>query len=160
VKTTRPPSPPPSPALGRGSDLLSLAARLIVGGVLCYAGFLKAVAPSAEFAAAIEAYHLFPTYMLDPIAFALPWIEMWIGIFLVAGFLVRPAAAAASALFVLFLGVVGSALARGIDLSSCGCFGTDLFSPRHTLIMDAGLLLISLALVVLKPRKHPLALDY
>ena len=140
-------------------SVTSLLLRLAVGSVLCYAGFLKAVAPSAEFAAAIEAYHLLPPFMLDPMAFALPWIEMWVGIFLVAGFMTREAAIAASVLFVLFLGVILSALTRGIDLASCGCFGSDVFSPRHTLVVDSFLLIFSLSLVFLKPSKELYALE-
>lgn len=133
--------------------------RLIVGGVLCYAGFMKAVAPYQEFAAAIEAYKILPSALLSPLAFSLPWVEMWVGIFLVAGFMTRQAAMAASVLFVLFLGAVVSALSRGIDLSSCGCFGGEIFSPRHTMVMDLILLVISITLTLLKSRKQRFALD-
>ena len=52
----------------RGHRHLALPlARLAVGGVLFYAGFIKALNP-AEFAAALEAYHLLPARLLTPLA--------------------------------------------------------------------------------------------
>src|SRR5690349_20923235 len=42
-------------------QIAALLARLLVAGILIFAGFLKAVAPRAEFAAAIHAYQLFPS---------------------------------------------------------------------------------------------------
>jgi uncharacterized membrane protein YphA (DoxX/SURF4 family) len=147
------------PSGGGGRPLVHLLLRLIVGGVLCYAGFLKATAPTAEFAAAIEAYHLFPSFLLTPTAYALPWIEMWVGLFLITGFLMRYAAWSASLLFVLFLAVVASALLRGIDLASCGCFGGEAFSPHYTILIDCVLLVFSILLVRLKPAQQRFALD-
>jgi hypothetical protein len=127
-------------------DYLSFLARIAVGGVLFYAGFMKAIAPAAEFAAVIDTYRLLPVEFLMPVAVALPWIEMWIGTFLIAGFETRYSAVASATLFGGFLLFLGSAILRKIDLTSCGCFGTNLLSPKETLGMDVVLLLLSIAL--------------
>ena len=42
---------------------LGLAARLIVGGVLVYAGAVKAAGPAEEFALVIGAYQVLPSDM-------------------------------------------------------------------------------------------------
>jgi putative oxidoreductase len=118
-------------------------ARALVGGILIYAGFMKAAGPSAEFAAAIAAYKILPAALITPASVALPYIEMWVGLFVLFGLYMRAAALAATFLFSLFLITLSSALLRGIDLASCGCFGADTLSPRYTIVMDAVLLALS-----------------
>jgi uncharacterized membrane protein YphA (DoxX/SURF4 family) len=151
-----------SPALIDSAPVASYGAlimRLVVGGILLYAGFLKAMAPTAEFVAAIDAYHLLPYKLIPPLAFGLPWIEMWVGIFLISGYAMRLSATLAAALFTVFFGVLGSAIARGIDLSSCGCFGSETLSPRQTIGLDAVLLMFSIGLALLSARPRPYSLD-
>ena len=124
-------------------DILCLITRLIVGAVLLYAGFMKAVGPSAEFAAILAAYKLFPPALIGPLSQGLPYVEMWVGLFILTGLYTRQAAFAAALLFTSFLITLLSSLLRGIDLVSCGCFGADALSPRHTLILDTVLLVLS-----------------
>src|SRR5258706_9787733 len=123
-------------------SLISLAG-ILVGGILIYAGFIKAAGPSAEFAAAIAAYKILPAAWATPLSVALPYMEMWVGLFILFGLYIREAAWVASVLFSLFLLALASALLRGIDLASCGCFGADALSPRYTLVMDTVLLALS-----------------
>ena len=98
-------------------EILCLAARVMIGGVLLYAGFMKATGPSAEFAALLEAYKLFPSSLLSPLSLAVPYIEMWVGLFLMAGLYTRQAALASALLFTAFIIAVGSTFARGIEAS-------------------------------------------
>src|SRR5450631_2051825 len=101
---------------------LGLIARLLIGGILCYSGFSKAVGPSAEFAATILNYHLVPSFVATGVAYVLPWMELYIGTMLVLGFKVSWSARLAQGLFGLFVMVLLSALLRGLDIESCGCF--------------------------------------
>ena len=140
-------------------DILVLLARLAIGATLLYAGFMKASGPTAEFAAVLEAYKLFPASLLSPLSIAVPYLEMWIGLFVLTGFYTRPAALCASLLFVVFILAIGSTLVRHIDLASCGCFGADALSPRRTIILDAAGLALSLALFKHARRSPPLSLD-
>lgn len=125
-------------------DLGLLLARLGVGGILIYAGFLKAVGPAPEFAALLGAYKLFPAPLLKPLSIGLPYVEMWVGLFLVTGFYTRWAALASSLLAAAFLISVGSTFARGIDLGVCGCFGPQSLTPKHTFALDIILLAFSI----------------
>lgn len=127
-------------------ERLFFACRLIVGGILIYAGFIKAVGSTGEFAAAIEAYKLIPAAWIKPFAIGLPYMEMWIGLFLAFGLFTRAAAAFSTLFFAVFFTAVGSALARGIDLATCGCFGADTFSPRYTILIDAIFLGLSIGI--------------
>ena len=133
--------------------------RAIVGGVLVYAGFMKAIGPSAEFAAILSAYKLLPAALVTPVSIALPFIEMWIGLFVLAGFWTRQAAVAAAVLFGVFFIALASTLIRGIDLASCGCFGPDAMSPRSTIMMDAALLGLSILIYRQAIVPPPLSLD-
>ena len=123
-----------------------LLARLIVGGVFVYAGFLKASGQTAEFAGLVAAYKILPAFLVVPFATGLPYVEMWVGLFILAGLYTRYAAVAAGILNTIFLAVLLSTFARGIDLVSCGCFGADALSPRYTLILDGVLIVLSLVI--------------
>ena len=107
-----------------------LAARLIVGAVLVYAGATKAAAPAEEFALVIQSYDVAPLSVALPLAGLLPWLEMLVGWALLLGVETTTAAAAAGAMFGLFLAALGSVVARGIPIPNCGCFGDAVhFTP-------------------------------
>jgi uncharacterized membrane protein YphA (DoxX/SURF4 family) len=136
------------------AGMTALISRLVVGGVLVYAGFMKAVGPAAEFAASIEGYKILTPGLITPLSLALPWVEMWVGLFILTGYYTRPAAGAAALMFLTFIGAMGSALLRNLNLYSCGCFGYDSFSPHYTILGDILLLSLSLALFF-ELYKHP-----
>ncbi len=136
------------------SDIICFCARVIVGSVLLYAGFMKAAGPSAEFAGIIAAYKILPPLMVAPFSIGLPYVEMWIGLFLLTGLYTRHAAVAAMTLCSFFFLALLSTRLRGIDLASCGCFGADALSPRYTLLLDAGLIALSLT-IYKQSRSYP-----
>lgn len=138
---------------------VSLLIRAVIGGVLIYAGFEKAVRPTAEFAAMISAYQIVPSQAAPVLALLLPYLEMWIGLFVLTGLFSRLAPAASAVLFALFLIALSSALLRGIDLVSCGCFGADTLSPKITLLMDSVLLTLSIVLYRIHGFPQPMTLD-
>jgi uncharacterized membrane protein YphA (DoxX/SURF4 family) len=133
-------------------DVVILLLRLGVGAVLIYSGASKAVAPSAEFAAALEAYKLLPVSVIPVIAMTWPWLELLVGTYLFFGYFTRLFAKVAAGLFCVFLIVLGSAIARGINPGSCGCFGAGLsFSIHQTALLDSVLLVASLIVSFFTP---------
>ena len=72
----------------RYQGLITFAARLILGGVLVVAGGLKAFSPS-ESASAVAAYKILPNQMAHILGYALPWLEIAIGLLLIIGVSVR-----------------------------------------------------------------------
>lgn len=105
-------------------DVIGLLARLLAGGVLIYAGFLKASAPAEEFAYAIETYKIVPAGLALFAALTVPWIEIYLGMFLAAGVFTRYSALSVGAVFLGFEGLLLQAIIRKLPVTSCGCFGS------------------------------------
>ena len=144
----------------RGWALAALAGRLLVGGALSLSGFLKLMSPPEEFAMAIENFKIISSYdLIMPLAHAIPWAELLVGVFLLAGFLLPLAAAGAMLLHGTFCAALLSTLARGINLGDCGCFGRN--GPHLTAAQMAGLdiFLFLFAAVVFFDRQRLLSLD-
>lgn len=100
---------------------ISTAARIGLGGVLLYAGVAKLLQPD-EAVRAVQAYQILPPSVDDFVAYALPLIEVAIGVLLILGLGTRLAAWIAGLLMVVFIGGVASAWIRGLSID-CGCFG-------------------------------------
>lgn len=97
------------------------AARLLLGGVLMYAGLGKIGDPAASIRA-VKAYQILPGQAAEIVGAALPMIEVAAGLLLLAGLATRVAAGASAVLLSCFVAGVVSARARGLRID-CGCFG-------------------------------------
>ncbi len=104
-------------------DIIGLLARLLTGGIFIYAGLLKASAPAEEFAYAIETYKVVPAGLAMFAALTVPWIEIYLGVFLAAGLFTRYSALATGAMLLGFEGLLLQAIIRKLPVTSCGCFG-------------------------------------
>ena len=102
-------------------DLVVFVLRLLLGGLLILAGTLKA-GHAPELASAIAGFRLLPSAVVGPLALALPYFEILLGGYLVAGLFTRVAATVAAVQFVIYAAVVASAVIRHIP-ANCGCFG-------------------------------------
>ena len=100
---------------------ITLLFRLVLGGVLLVAGALKVTDPYAS-ATSVRAYQILPVHIANFLGFVLPFAEVALGIFLVAGIWVRWVAVLGTALMVVFVIAIAQAWIRGISLD-CGCFG-------------------------------------
>jgi uncharacterized membrane protein YphA (DoxX/SURF4 family) len=129
---------------------LATLGRLLLGGVFVVAGALKIPDPAAA-ERAVRAYQLLPEWLVAPVAFGLPVVEIAVGLALLAGIYVRTAAIASAVLLVVFLAGVISAWARGLQID-CGCFGdggvvgADETAYPAEVARDVGLLLVALLL--------------
>ena len=146
-------TPPSSHARRLLTTGLLLVARLILGGVLFYAGFLKLRA-GHPFAEAIANFRMLPAQANQILAVVLPWVEVSTGLLLVFGVWVRAAGLLSVLMFSSFLVAITAALARGLDIE-CGCFGTGAAARvgLHALALDVALLLFAAAVLYLAPRK-------
>jgi uncharacterized membrane protein YphA (DoxX/SURF4 family) len=98
-----------------------LIVRVLLGGLLLIAGILKIGHPTA-LAANIAGFRLLPAAVVGPLALALPYLELLLGIYLIAGLFTRLAAVLAVLQFGLYGGAIASAVVRHIS-ANCGCFG-------------------------------------
>ena len=123
---------------------LTLLARLILGGVLIAAGALK-VGNLQKSAMAVRAYEMLPVWMANLLGYALPWIEIGIGLLLVLGALVKINGSLGALIMLAFIIAIAQAWARGLSID-CGCFGdggaVDPEDTKYlsTIIRDIGLL--------------------
>ncbi|MBI4375263.1 MAG: DoxX family protein [Elusimicrobia bacterium] len=123
-----------------------LAARVLLGALLAFAGANKFAQPTEEFALIIESYHIVPPDFALALAAFLPWAELLLGFSLIFGYFTRGAALGAAAMLAGFILALLSVKARGIMLPSCGCFGMGWHpTPNQTLLLDSGLLALCFA---------------
>jgi len=138
-------------ASGKFGSWFGLLSRLILGGVLFAAGWLKIFTP-AKSQMAVRAYEVLPIWFANILGIALPWAEVGLGTLLVLGIAVRFSALAGGALMVLFIAAISQAWARGLSID-CGCFGGGgTVDPSETkylseILRDSGLALLALYLV-------------
>ncbi|HIZ98373.1 MAG TPA: DoxX family membrane protein [Candidatus Janibacter merdipullorum] len=102
-------------------DLVGLLARLVLGGALLVAGGLKVGNPRGA-ARAVQGYEIFPFEMAAYIGYALPWIEVVVGLLLVLGLFTRINGLIGALLMTAFVIGIAQAWARGLTID-CGCFG-------------------------------------
>ena len=88
----------------------------------------------------VDKYGILPSALAGPFAYALPFVEIALGVYLAVGLFVRGAALAGTLLFGVFLTAQGIAWSRGLPLD-CGCFGTAVASTVGplTMLRDLGL---------------------
>ena len=124
-------------------DLIGLLARLILGVVLIWAGTAKVSSPALS-ARAVRAYQILPYDFAGYVGYALPVLEILVGLLLVAGLLTRASAAGGGLLMLAFIVGISWAWAHGYALD-CGCFGgggTIAASQTHyptEILRDVGL---------------------
>jgi uncharacterized membrane protein YphA (DoxX/SURF4 family) len=121
--------------------------RLLLGGVFVWAGAVKAL-DVPEFAGQVAAYRLLPYAWNYAVAATLPYVELLAGALLLCNLRVRAASLLLIVLNVLFVAVLISVVARGLEID-CGCFGPDAgTTPLQALGRD--LLLLALAFAVFR----------
>ena len=103
------------------ADLLGLLARLILGGVLIWAGAAKVTNPALS-ALAVRAYKILPYDFAGYVGYALPIVEILIGLLLVVGLFTRLSAMVGGLLMLAFIFGISWAWFHGYSID-CGCFG-------------------------------------
>jgi len=102
-------------------DLIGTLARIGLAAVWLVSGGLKVADPEQTYVA-VQAYDVLPTGITGAVAAALPFVEIALGILLLAGLGTRLVAAVSLVLLAAFIAGVAQAWARGLSID-CGCFG-------------------------------------
>ena len=125
--------------------------RILLGVVFVYAAYTKLRTSFLLFAMAIDAYKVMPEWMAVAAAHILPWVELALGIALLAGLWMRVTATTATVLLAVFFTAMVHAYQpdpkEGQQIS-CGCFGLGEPISGKTLLRDGTLLALSAALMV------------
>lgn len=134
---------------------LEWALRLGLGGLLVYAGAIKAADPT-QFAVEITNYRFLP-WLAPWLAVTLPAVEIALGMALIAAPLAwrRAAALGTAGLMAVFTVAVAQVMARGIDVE-CGCFGSGTGPVTMlTVARDVALLAAAAALLSISRADRP-----
>jgi uncharacterized membrane protein YphA (DoxX/SURF4 family) len=102
---------------------LMLVLRVAMGLLFVAAAWPKLMDPAA-FATAVTNYRMLPLPAERVLALVLPPLELLAGLALIVGVLDAGARVVVLALMLVFTTAIGTALARGLDIS-CGCFDTE-----------------------------------
>jgi uncharacterized membrane protein YphA (DoxX/SURF4 family) len=101
---------------------LTLASRIALGGVFIFAGGVK-VFHIGELISEIEQYQILPSVLCIAYGNVLPFLEIALGVLLVAGLFLRVSASVSGLVVLSFTIAKIITIARGLDIISCGCFG-------------------------------------
>ncbi len=109
--------------VSRFQTILFHSMRILLGVVFLYAGYDKILHPQA-FAQAVYNYQILPDAAVNLAALVLPWLELLLGVCLVARFWLPGATVLSSGLLMVFLAALLFNQIRGLDIY-CGCFSTE-----------------------------------
>lgn len=135
---------------------LTLATRIALGGVFIFAGVTK-LPNLSTFVWEVEQYHILPSSLATAYGYVLPGLEIALGTLLLLGLLLRLSASVSILVIISFFIAKCLALARGLDIEVCSCFGpaVPLLVP-YSLALD--FVLLALAFQILFHREDFLAL--
>lgn len=127
-------------------DWVGLAARLVLGIGLAWAGLLK-VGRLEGNVAQVELFQLpFPGWMTTAIGYAQPFVEIAVGVMLIIGLFTRINAALGTVAMAAFIAGIAWAWSKGLRID-CGCFsiGGQLGADEQTqyiqdILRDIGLM--------------------
>ncbi|MFI7680828.1 MauE/DoxX family redox-associated membrane protein [Actinophytocola sp. NPDC049390] len=105
----------------RALDVIGLLVRLGLAAVWLVSGAIK-VSDLNQTYIAVQAYDLLPAGAVSVVAAGLPFLELLLGVLLLAGLGTRLVAIASAVVLVAFVFGVAQSWARGLTID-CGCFG-------------------------------------
>lgn len=122
--------------------------RVLIGVFFVVISVDKLFEPYQNFLYAVQAYSIFPAILEEIVARVFPWVELFLGLFLILGLWLKWTLRSFLVMVFLFILIISQALVRGLALDTCGCFG-GLFSAEihQTLIVDFSLLLFFVMLL-------------
>src|SRR5439155_24287971 len=106
------------------ADLLArigMVCRLVLAGFWLWAGIAK-ISDLPAAIRAVNAYQIMPFSLAQVVGSALPFVEIGVGLLLLAGLATRVGAIVSVLLLGVFVVGIGTAWARGLRID-CGCFG-------------------------------------
>jgi uncharacterized membrane protein YphA (DoxX/SURF4 family) len=127
---------------------LTLATRATLGSVFIFSGITK-LPDLNTLIWEINQYHILPNSLATAFGYVLPPLELTLGIFLIAGLFLRVSASVSGLLVLSFIIAHITAMARGLEINYCGCFGAAVpLASVDSLLIDFGLLVLVLQIIL------------
>jgi uncharacterized membrane protein YphA (DoxX/SURF4 family) len=118
--------------------LAILILRLGLALIFLYAAYTKLKVSYLLFAMSIDAYQILPSSAVLGVARTLPFIELAVGLWLLAGWRIAPAALTATVILGGFFTLMAFTWGKGMAID-CGCFGLGEALTWKTLLRDGTL---------------------
>lgn len=99
------------------------------------------------FAMQLDSYQMLPAWAVSPIAHTLPWIELVLGILLLAGLGLRYVAIVATLFLALFWAVIVRSYAMHLAIN-CGCFGPNEKLTGWRVVEDGCFFALGVAVII------------
>lgn len=99
------------------------ALRLLLALIFIVAGIGKSRKLDL-FSRQVAAYKVLPSFLVRPVAYFLPWLELILGFLLLFGWHTKIAAALTGFMYAVFTAALSVNLVRGRKDLDCGCFGS------------------------------------
>lgn len=132
-----------------------LLIRFVVGGFFIIAGAAKLGQPAVLFSNQIESYGILAQGLVLPVAYGLPWLEIFSGLFFLMGLFSRCVAISLGVQLAFFSAVISIAMFMGTAPEDCGCLPGVSETPAQALARDMAMI----ALLALSCRALPGALS-
>ncbi len=138
---------------------IAITARILIGIVFIFSGFVKAIDPLGNTYKIIDYFTAFGMSFLTPLAFTLSILqnsaEFLIGVTLILGVRMKETAWAVLLFMVFFTGLT-LVIALTNPVSDCGCFGDALVLTNwQTFYKNIVLLLLALIVFLYRKKYHP-----
>lgn len=127
---------------------VALTLRVVLGAVFVYAAYSKLRQSWLLFALSIDSYQLLPEWAVYAVARTLPWLELALGVMLIAGVWLRYLSLVAAAILTVFFTILLTSYFRGASID-CGCFGVGEPLSAKTLARDGLLVAAAISLAAL-----------
>ena len=134
--------------------LLLLVLRVVLGAIFVYAAWVKLRDPWQLFAMSIDSYQILPLREVELAAHVIPWMELALGLLLIAGLWLRISGAIVSLLLLTFFVLMLRAYAKGMAIS-CGCFGPGETISWKTLLRDGSMVAAALLVTTMAFLNRP-----
>jgi uncharacterized membrane protein YphA (DoxX/SURF4 family) len=120
------------------------------GGLFVFSGWVKVLDPGL-FLMSIRGFNLIGDPHAAWLALALPWLEVFAGMAVLTGWLRRGGLILLTGCIAVFIGALGLAWSRGLDVD-CGCFG-NLIKTSLGMELTLDVVLLAMGLWLLKQRR-------
>jgi uncharacterized membrane protein YphA (DoxX/SURF4 family) len=134
--------------------ILLVVLRVALGAIFVYAAWIKLRDPWQLFAMSIDSYRILPLGAVELAARVIPWVEMAVGLLLIAGLWLRISGSIVSLLLLTFFVLMLRAYAKGMAID-CGCFGPGEAISWKTLLRDGSMVAAALLLTTMAFLNRP-----
>jgi uncharacterized membrane protein YphA (DoxX/SURF4 family) len=131
-----------------------LLLRVALGAIFVYAAWIKLRDPWQLFAMSIDSYRILPLGAVELAARVIPWMELAVGLLLIAGLWLRISGSIVSLLLLTFFVLMLRAYAKGMAID-CGCFGPGETISWKTLLRDGSMVAAALLVTTMAFLSRP-----